>query len=111
MGLFLKGMGMGAADVVPGVSGGTIAFITGIYQQLIESLKSFDAQAFRCLFSADLKGFWARINGGFLLPLFSGIIFSVLTLVRLIHYLLTSMLCLCGVFFLDLLWPVHLSLD
>jgi len=88
MGLFLKGMGMGAADVVPGVSGGTIAFITGIYEQLIESLKSFDAQAFRCLFSADLKGFWARINGGFLLPLFSGIIFSVLTLVRLIHYLL-----------------------
>lgn len=88
MGLFLKGMGMGAADVVPGVSGGTIAFITGIYEQLIESLKSFDTQAFRCLFSADLKGFWARINGGFLLPLFSGIIFSVLTLVRLIHYLL-----------------------
>ena len=70
MGLFLKGMGMGAADVVPGVSGGTIAFITGIYQQLIESLKSFDAQAFRCLFSADLKGLLGAHQWRFPAPLF-----------------------------------------
>ena len=90
MGWFLKGMGMGAADVVPGVSGGTIAFITGIYERLIDSLKSFDAQAFRYLFSADFRRFWKHINGRFLLTLFSGIVFSVLTLVRLIHYLLDN---------------------
>ena len=48
--LFLKGFGMGAANVIPGVSGGTIALVTGIYEELIESLKSFNLQAFKYLF-------------------------------------------------------------
>ncbi|GJM62117.1 DUF368 domain-containing protein [Persicobacter diffluens] len=86
--LFLKGMGMGAADVVPGVSGGTIAFITGIYETLINSIKSVDATAIRLLFKLDIKGFWNHINGTFLLILFAGIATSVISLAKVITYLL-----------------------
>lgn len=86
--LFFKGMGMGAADVVPGVSGGTIAFITGIYEELINSIKSIDGEAVRLLFKGNIKSFWTKINGGFLLILVSGIIISLLSLARLILFLL-----------------------
>ncbi|UXX78139.1 DUF368 domain-containing protein [Reichenbachiella carrageenanivorans] len=86
--LFLKGIGMGSADVVPGVSGGTIAFITGIYEELLNSINSFDAEAFRLLFSLKFKNFWAKINGGFLLPLVSGILLSAITLAKIITYFL-----------------------
>ncbi len=81
-------MAMGGADVVPGVSGGTIAFITGIYTELLDSIKAVDADAFRLLFSFKLKDFWKKINGNFLLPLFLGILTSLLSLVQLIKYLL-----------------------
>ena len=63
--LFFKGMAMGAADVVPGVSGGTIAFITGIYQELIDSIKSVDAQAIQLLLKGKIKDCWKHINGNF----------------------------------------------
>ena len=53
--LFLKGFGMGAANVIPGVSGGTIALVTGVYEELIESLKSFNIQAIRLLLKKDFK--------------------------------------------------------
>lgn len=86
--LFLKGMAMGAADVVPGVSGGTIAFITGIYEELIESLRSFSTGALKNLFRGDIRGFWKKINGNFLVILFSGILLSVFSLARLMEYLL-----------------------
>lgn len=86
--LFLKGIGMGSADVVPGVSGGTIALITGIYEELLTSINSFDAQAFRLLFTLKFREFWIKINGGFLLPLVSGILLSALSLAKLITYLL-----------------------
>ncbi|BDD00129.1 DUF368 domain-containing protein [Persicobacter psychrovividus] len=86
--LFLKGVAMGAADVVPGVSGGTIAFITGIYETLINSIKSVNATALKLLFSFQLKAFWEYINGTFLLILFAGIATSVLSLAKLITYLL-----------------------
>lgn len=79
---------MGSADVVPGVSGGTIAFITGIYEELLYSINSFDAEAFRLLFSFKLKEFWVKINGAFLLPLVTGILLSALTLAKLITFLL-----------------------
>lgn len=86
--LFLKGMSMGGADVVPGVSGGTIAFITGIYTELLDSIKSIDKNALQLLFKGNFKAFWEHINGRFLLTLMSGIFISILSLAKLIHYLL-----------------------
>ncbi|MEQ9423839.1 MAG: DUF368 domain-containing protein [Cyclobacteriaceae bacterium] len=86
--LYLKGIGMGGADVVPGVSGGTIAFITGIYEELINSIKSLDLNAFKLLFSLRLNEFWKHINGPFLITLFLGIVTSILSLAKLITYLL-----------------------
>ena len=82
--LYLKGVAMGAADVVPGVSGGTIAFITGIYQELIDSIKSFNLQNAKLLFSGHFNDFWAAVNGNFLVVLLSGIATSIITLAKLI---------------------------
>jgi putative membrane protein len=84
----LRGMGMGAADVVPGVSGGTIAFITGIYEELINSIKNIDVEAVRLFFTGRWKSFWKKINGNFLLAVFAGIFISVLSLARLLEFLL-----------------------
>lgn len=86
--LFLKGMAMGAADVVPGVSGGTIAFITGIYEELLGSIAKIDVDALKLLSKFRVKAFWEHINGTFLLVLVSGILFSIFSLARLITYLL-----------------------
>jgi len=86
--LFSKGAGMGAADVVPGVSGGTIAFITGIYEELLDSIRSVDARAVKLLLGFRLADFWRHVHGTFLLVLLSGIGFSVLALSRVILYLL-----------------------
>lgn len=88
--LFLKGMGMGGADVVPGVSGGTIAFITGIYEELLDSIKSFDKAAIQLVLSGKYAGFWKHVNGNFLVALFGGIFLSILSLAKLIHYLLSD---------------------
>ncbi len=87
--LFTKGMCMGAADVVPGVSGGTIAFITGIYEELIDSIKSIGPRTLQLLANEGLAAAWHSINGNFLLVLFSGILFSVITLARVITHLLS----------------------
>jgi putative membrane protein len=86
--LFLKGMSMGAADIVPGVSGGSIALITGIYEKLLDSIKSIDRQALGYLFKLEFKLLWSHINGNFLLTLFLGILTSIFTLSKLITYLL-----------------------
>ena len=86
----LKGMGMGAADVVPGVSGGTIAFISGIYEEFVNSLKSIDHRALGVLFKEGIPAFWKHINGSFLLALFSGVLISILSLAKLITYLLAT---------------------
>jgi len=86
--LFLKGIGMGSTDVVPGVSGGTIAFITGIYEELLNCINSFDQKAFKYLKKGEFKKLWSHVNGSFLLPLFSGIIVSALSLAHLIDHLL-----------------------
>ena len=88
--LTLKGCAMGMADVVPGVSGGTIAFISGIYEELIESIKSVDATALRLLGTLRLKEFWRHINGRFLLPVLLGIAIAIFSLARLMTYLLTN---------------------
>jgi putative membrane protein len=101
--VFFKGMGMGAADVVPGVSGGTIAFITGIYERLIDSIRAIDAESLKILFKEGVPSFWKRINGTFLLFLFAGIVTSVLSLVRMIHYLLEEHPILLWSFFFGLI--------
>ncbi len=101
--LFSKGAGMGAADVVPGVSGGTIAFITGIYEELLDSIRSVDAEAIKLLLSFRLAEFWRHVNGNFLLVLLSGIGFSVLALSRVILYLMANHSELLWSFFFGLI--------
>lgn len=86
--LTIKGIGMGAADVIPGVSGGTIAFLTGIYQELIDSIKSINTQALKLLFTGKISAFWRHINGNFLVALILGIFISFLSLAKLMTYLM-----------------------
>ena len=81
---------MGRADVVPGVSGGTIAFISGIYEELLDSIRSVDATALRLLLRFRLAEFWRHINGRFLLPVLLGIAVAIFSLARLMTYLLTN---------------------
>lgn len=81
---------MGAADVVPGVSGGTIAFISGIYQELLNSLKSINTSSLKLLFQFQLVSFWKAINGSFLLSVFLGVLVSLVSLAKLINYLLEN---------------------
>jgi Predicted membrane protein len=86
----LKGIAMGAADVVPGVSGGTIAFISGIYEELLGSIKSINATTIKLLLTFKLKQFWERINGNFLLALVLGIGISIFSLAKLMTWLLVN---------------------
>jgi len=88
--LYLKGVSMGGADVIPGVSGGTIAFISGIYEELINSIKAIDAAAIRLLLTFQLAAFWKHINGNFLITVLAGIVTSLLSLARLMTYLLDN---------------------
>jgi len=85
--LFLKGIGIGAANVIPGVSGGTIALITGIFEKLIDSLKSFDITAFRLLIKGEFRKFSKHVNLDFLLMVFVGIFVSILTFAKLFEFL------------------------
>ncbi len=85
---YLRGMAMGAADVVPGVSGGSIALITGIYEKLLDSISAVDLDAFRLLRTGNIKALWLKVNGTFLLSLLLGILTSILLLANLIIYLL-----------------------
>ena len=94
---------MGAADTVPGVSGGTVAFITGIYEELIASINKIDADAFRLLFKLNFAEFWKKINGSFLLALVCGIFVSLLSLARLMTYLLDTHPILIWSFFFGLI--------
>lgn len=100
--LTLKGMAMGAADVVPGVSGGTIAFIAGIYDELINSIKSINMHSLKLLFTGNLAGFWKAVNGNFLFALLLGIAISVFSLAKLITYLLVNEPVLVWSFFFGL---------
>lgn len=100
--LMLKGMGMGAADVVPGVSGGTIAFIVGIYDELINSIKSINLESLKLFFSGKWATFWKKINGNFLFFLLAGIGISVFSLAKLITWLLVNQPILVWSFFFGL---------
>ncbi len=86
--LYLKSVFMGIAEIIPGVSGGTIAFITGIYEELIDSIKSVDGNAIKLLFSFKFSLFWKQINGTFLLTLLLGMLTSILALSRIIVFLI-----------------------
>lgn len=86
----VKGALMGAADVVPGVSGGTIAFITGIYEELIHSIKSVSWESIKPLFKGNIRQVWQNLNASFLVALIGGIGISILSLAKVITYLLKT---------------------
>ncbi len=98
-----RGVAMGAADVVPGVSGGTIAFITGIYEELIDSLNNINLAAVKILFKEGIKAFWKHINGTFFVFLFGGIILSLVTLAKGVSYLLENEPVMLWSFFFGLI--------
>ena len=87
--LVLKGIAMGAANVIPGVSGGTLALITGIFERLINAIKSFDISAVKLLFSFKLKDFAKHIDLYFLLSVFGGIAIAIISLAKLFDFLFT----------------------
>ena len=99
----LKGLAMGAADVVPGVSGGTIAFISGIYQELIDSINNVNLSVLKTLKNEGLKAAWKQVNGSFLLALLSGIGISILTFSKVITHLLETQPILVWSFFFGLI--------
>jgi putative membrane protein len=100
--LFLKGVAMGAADVVPGVSGGTVAFISGIYEELIESLRRIDLSAVKCLWERGPVAAWHHVNGNFLLAVFAGVALSLLSLAKIISHAMEAYPILVWSFFLGL---------
>ena len=102
-GIFLRGMAMGAADIVPGVSGGTIAFITGIYFRLLEAISAAPVAFFRQLVRGDFRGFWHAIDGFFLVSLLAGILTSIASLASLITWLLDAHPILIWSFFFGLI--------
>jgi putative membrane protein len=86
--LYLKGFAMGSADVVPGVSGGTVALITGIYDELVKTIGSFDHRFLKILLTFNVKNILAAANTKFLFPLGFGIISSILLMARVMHYMI-----------------------
>ncbi|AUM14844.1 DUF368 domain-containing protein [Ketobacter alkanivorans] len=103
MWVYVKGMGMGAADIVPGVSGGTVAFITGIYATLIDSIGAIGPKTLSLLFKQGPAAAWHSFNGNFLLALMLGILTSVFTLSKLISHLLNTQPELLWSFFFGLI--------
>ncbi|RLD50201.1 MAG: DUF368 domain-containing protein, partial [Bacteroidetes bacterium] len=88
--LVLKGIAMGAANVIPGVSGGTLALITGIFERLINAIKSFDLTAAKLLFSFKIKDFAKHTDLYFLIAIFGGIAIAIISLARLFYFLFTN---------------------
>jgi putative membrane protein len=94
---------MGAADLVPGVSGGTIALITGVYKELLDSINKFSWQEIKLIKNEGFTDVWRKLNGAFLLSLFSGIISSILLLSRILEWLIINEPIGIWSFFLGLL--------
>lgn len=98
--LCLKGIAMGAANSVPGVSGGTIAFITGIYERLVGCINNIDATAVRLLFKRDFKGLWSHIDGNFLSGVLLGVMIAMFSFAKLMLVLLSDYpICTWAFFF------------
>jgi len=98
-----KGLAMGAADAVPGVSGGTIAFISGIYEELISTISSVNLSLFKTLFKQGFIAFWKQLNGNFILALLIGIVISYVSFMRLAKYLIEFHPILIWSFFFGLI--------
>lgn len=98
----VKGMAMGAADVVPGVSGGTIAFISGIYEELISTISGVNVALFTTWKEQGFSAMWKQFNGNFIIALFTGILISIFTVMRLANYLLENHPILIWSFFFGL---------
>jgi putative membrane protein len=98
---FLKGIAMGAADVVPGVSGGTIAYLTGIYQRLLDAIHAAGGPMWIALRKEGIAGAWKALDGWFVLSLFAGIAVSIISLSKLFFGAWTSTLRWSGVFSSD----------
>jgi putative membrane protein len=101
--LFFKGMAMGTADLMPGVSGGTIALILGVYKELIQSIDSINLKNLKNLKNEGIKSFWSNVNGEFLVVLFLGIITAILNLSFAIDWLINEYPIPLWSFFLGLL--------
>ena len=101
--LFLKGGAMGVADTVPGVSGGTVAFITGIYEELIQSLAQIGPERFTDLKERGFRRFWYEINGNFLLAVFSGLLIALFSVAELMNWLITHHQMVLWAFFFGLI--------
>ena len=105
--IFIRGVLMGSADIVPGVSGGTIALITGIYAHLIESISKIKFGFIRPLFKGDFRGFWNQmldeIDFKFFIPLILGIGIAFLTLAKVVTYCMDAYTALTFSFFLGLI--------
>ena len=98
--LFLKGLAMGAVNKIPGVSGGTVAFVTGIYEDLLNSIKKINFNAFKILFSKGFKAFYEEINGKFLTIVFSGVVASFFSVSLILDSLIEKYeLYVFGLFF------------
>ncbi len=101
--LLFRGMAMGAVDVVPGVSGGTIALITGIYEELILSIKSIHAGLLKTLFREGMAEAWKQVNGNFLITVVAGILISIFSLARLLSWLFDHHAMMVWAFFFGLI--------
>jgi putative membrane protein len=101
--VFLKGFAMGAANVVPGVSGGTIALITGIYERLIEALKSFDLEAVKMALGFRIADLWRKIDGWFLTALGFGVVASIISLAKILKWGFESYPTIVGSIFFGLI--------
>jgi putative membrane protein len=98
-----KGLAMGAADAVPGVSGGTIAFISGIYEELISTISNIKPSLLKTLFKDGIWAFWKAVNGNFILALLTGIVISYVSFMKLAKYLLENQPVLIWSFFFGLI--------
>ena len=103
LGLILKGLAMGIAEIIPGVSGGTIAFITGIYEELINTIKGVNFSLIGVLRKEGLSGFWKAVNGNFLLLLGGGMLVGIVTGIFLIGFLLENYQAPLWAFFFGLI--------
>ncbi|MBS4012520.1 MAG: DUF368 domain-containing protein [Bacteroidetes bacterium] len=101
--IFFRGVAMGTADIIPGVSGGTIALITGIYEKLISSIKSINPAILKFAYKEGIAAAWKKINGNFLLVLFSGILVSIFSLAKVISWLMENHKLLVWAFFFGLI--------
>jgi putative membrane protein len=112
-GVALRGYAMGAAELVPGVSGGTIAFISGLYSPLLASLAAFDGSFLQLLRRGDLRGAFVHVHGRFLLTLVLGMGLAILSLAALLKFLLATQAMLLWAFFFGLILAsaVHVALS